>query len=328
MSWGPIRPARIDFSDPAAPVAPDFGDVYHSRAGAWAQARHVFLGGNGLPSRWAGRERFVILETGFGLGQNFLATRSAWRADARRPARLWYLAIEKHPPRRADLARALAAAPEPRLADELVARWPPLTPDLHAIDFDAGRLRLLLAFGDIAQVLRELVAAVDAFYLDGFAPARNPAMWDARLLRSLHRLAAPGATLATWCVATAVRQALVSAGFAVEKAPGFGGKREMLAGRHAPRVAARPPPGRLPHRAGHVAVIGAGLAGAAAARAVAALGSGVTVFDRASTPAAQTSGQAGGLLHGVVHPVDGPHARWLRAGALHAGRDQIGRAHV
>jgi tRNA 5-methylaminomethyl-2-thiouridine biosynthesis bifunctional protein len=321
VSWGPITPARIDFADPAAPRAPEFGDIYHSRDGAWGQARHVFLGGNRLPARWAGRERFCILETGFGLGQNFLAARSAWLADGRRPQRLWYLAIEKHPPGRGDLARALAGTPEPRLADELIERWPPLTPDMHAIDFDAGRVRLLLAFGDIGVVLRECVAAVDAFFLDGFAPARNPSMWDERVLRGLHRLAAPGSTLATWCVASAVRQALVTAGFAVEKAPGFGTKREMLVARFAPRVLPRAPPARSAHPARRVAIVGAGLAGAAAARAIAAQGIEAIVFDRESAPAAQTSGQPGGLLHGVVHAVDGPHARWLRAAALHAARD-------
>jgi tRNA 5-methylaminomethyl-2-thiouridine biosynthesis bifunctional protein len=321
MSWGPIRPARIDFGDAAAPAAPDFGDVYHSRAGAWGQARHVFLGGNGLPGRWAGRARFVILETGFGLGNNFLATWAAWRADPRRPARLWYLSIEKHPPRREDLARALAGAPEPALAAELIQRWPPLTPDLHAIDFEAGRLRLLLAFGDVATVLRELVAAADAFYLDGFAPDRNPQMWDPRVLRGLHRLAAPQSTLATWCVAASVRHALATAGFELHRLPGFGAKREMLVGRFAPRAPARPPAGRIAAPAARVAVVGAGLAGAGAAQALAAQGLEVLVLERAAGAAAQTSGQPGGLLHGVVHPDDGPHARWLRAGALHAARD-------
>ena len=116
MSWGPLQPARIDFSDARAPRAPDFGDVYHPRSGALAQARQVFLGGNGLPGRWAGRPRFVVLEAGFGLGHNFLATRDAWLNDARRCGTLWYVAIEKHPPLRDDLARAHAASPLPALA--------------------------------------------------------------------------------------------------------------------------------------------------------------------------------------------------------------------
>jgi tRNA 5-methylaminomethyl-2-thiouridine biosynthesis bifunctional protein len=321
VSWGPLQPARIDFSDAGAPAAPDFNDLYHTRAGALAQAQHVFLGGNGLPARWAGRPRFVILETGFGLGNNFLATRAAWQQDPQRCDRLWYLAIDKHPPRRDDLARAHAGSALPALADELVERWPPLTPDLHLIDFDGGRVRLLLALGDIAKVLPELIATVDAFYLDGFAPDRNPAMWDPWRLRQLARLAANGATLATWSVAGAVRQGLAAAGFEVAKAPGFGGKREMTVGRFRPRAPANVPPGRqAPDAVRQVAVVGAGLAGAAVAQALAARGLAVQVFERHAGCARETSGNAGGLFHGVLHAHDGPHARWLRAAALHTER--------
>ena len=246
MNWGPLQPARIDFDDAAAPVAPDFGDVYHARAGADAQALHVFLGGNGLPGRWAGRGRFVVLETGFGLGGNFLATWAAWQQDAQRCDRLWYVAVEKHPPRRDDLVRAHAASPHPALADALLQAWPPLTPDMHLLDFDGGRVRLLLAFGDIARVLPELVLQADAFYLDGFTPARNPAMWDARLLRTLARLAAPGATAATWSVAGVLRQGLSEAGFTVQKAPGHGGKRQMTVARFTPHFTPPPSPQSRP----------------------------------------------------------------------------------
>ncbi|MDT7836721.1 FAD-dependent 5-carboxymethylaminomethyl-2-thiouridine(34) oxidoreductase MnmC [Aquabacterium sp. OR-4] len=343
---------RIVFSDPAAPAAPDFGDVYHARQGALVQARHVFLAGNGLlapgcdgqapPGRWAGRPRFTVLETGFGLGHNFLATWAAWRADAQRPRELLFVSLDKHPPRRDDLARALAQhqadAEIAPLAQALLAHWPPLTPDLHLIDLPAlpdptaargaaaaslGRVRLLLALGDIAQVLPELVLQADAIYLDGFAPSRNPAMWDPRQLQRLARLAAPGATLATWSVASTVREALAAAGFQMRKLPGLPGKREMSVGQFMPRVHPPPPPGR-PHLAARpprrVAVIGAGLAGAAVARALAAQGCAVQVIERRDAPAMETSGNAGGLFHGIVHAQDGPHARWLRAGALHMQR--------
>jgi tRNA 5-methylaminomethyl-2-thiouridine biosynthesis bifunctional protein len=321
MNWGPLQAARIDFGNDEAPAAPEFGDVYHARAGALAQAQHVFLGGNGLPGRWAGRPRFVVMECGFGLGNNFLATWEAWRQDAQRCHTLWYLAIEKHPPRREDLARAHAGSALPALADTLLAQWPPLTPDLHLIHFDGGRVRLLLALGDIQQVLPEWVAQVDAFYLDGFAPARNPAMWDAHRLRALPRLAAEGATVATWSVAGSVRKALRACGFAVEKVPGFGEKREMTVGRFAPRFPSNPPPGRRT-LAGvrRVAVVGAGLAGAAAARALATQGLAVQVFERRPGIAQETSGNLGGLFHAIVHRHDGPHARWLRAAAVQAER--------
>jgi tRNA 5-methylaminomethyl-2-thiouridine biosynthesis bifunctional protein len=326
MSFGAITPARIDFSDPASPSAPDFADVYHSRAGALAQARHVFLGGNDLPRRWAGRERFVVVETGFGLGNNFLATWAAWRDDPQRCDRLWFVSVEKHPPTRTDLARAHAASELPALAAELVERWPVLTPDLHLIDFDQKRVRLLLALGDVAAVLRELVVQADAFYLDGFAQAHNPAMWQERVFTSLKRLAAPDATAATWSVAHAVRRRLGEAGFEVTTAPGFGGKREMTVARFAPRHVAEAPPGRRcfdrsatgrgSSRARTVAIVGAGLAGAAAARALSGQGLQCTVIDHQARSANETSGNPGGLFHGIVNAADNPHARWLRAAAL------------
>src|SRR5262245_39486449 len=101
MKTEPIAPAQITFDD-GVPFAPAFGDVYHARAGAFEQARQVFLRGNGLPERWRGRDRFVILETGFGLGNNFLATWGAWRDDEQRPQRLVFVSIEKHPPSAGD----------------------------------------------------------------------------------------------------------------------------------------------------------------------------------------------------------------------------------
>jgi tRNA 5-methylaminomethyl-2-thiouridine biosynthesis bifunctional protein len=317
VRFGPITPARIAFGD-GPPQAPDFGDVYHARAGALAQARHVFLGGNGLPQRWQRRARFVVLETGFGLGHNFLATWDAWRADAQRCARLCYVAIDKHPPTRADLARAHAGSPLPALAQALVDAWPPLTPDLHALAFDGGRVLLRLAFGDVAAWLPQLRLDADAVYLDGFAPDRNPAMWQPRVLKALAGRVAPGATAATWSVAREVRDGLASAGFVVERAPGLAGKREMSVAQFRPAYTPRRrwPPARV--APAHALVVGAGLAGAAAAQALAAAGWPCTVYEAAPAPALAASGNAGGLFHGSVAPDDGVPARALRAAALAA----------
>lgn len=317
MRFEPITPARIAFGD-GPPQAPDFGDLYHARAGALAQARHVFLGGNALPQRWQRRARFVVLETGFGLGHNFLATWDAWRADAQRCARLWFVAIDKHPPTRADLARAHADSPLPALAQALVEAWPPLSPDLHRLAFDGGRVMLRLAFGDLSTWLAQLRLDADAVYLDGFAPDRNPAMWQARVLKALAGRVAPGATAATWSVAREVREALASAGFVVERAPGFAGKREMTLAQYRPAYTPRRrwPPGRV--APAHALVVGAGLAGAATAQALAAAGWHCTVFERAAAPALAASGNPGGLFHGSVAPDDGVPVRALRAAALAA----------
>jgi len=316
----PIVPATVDLNDPAAPRAPAFDDLYHPASGAFAQAQHVFLAGNGLPARWRGRARFTVLETGFGLGNNFLATWAAWRDDPARCERLFFVSIEKHPPRIEDLRRAHAASPVPELARELIDAWPPTTCNLHCRDFVGGRVRLLLAFGDVRAWAREIVARVDAFYLDGFAPARNAAMWDRGVFAMLARLAAPGATAATWSAAQPVRDGLRGAGFDVRAAPGQGGKRDITLARFAPRFQAPVPPGRvLPSVAPtHAIVIGGGLAGASTARALTQQGIACTVIDRHAEPAAEASGNPAGLFHGAVMGHDGPHARLLRAAALAA----------
>lgn len=316
MKTQPIRPARLHFEPDGTVRAPDFDDLYHPRIGAAEQARHVFLAGNGLPQRWAGRTRFVVLETGFGLGNNFLATWQAWRDDPARCERLFFVSIEKHPPTREDLARAHAGSPWPDLSSQLLQAWPPATANLHPLRFEGGRVRLLLAYGDIAQVLRELRLRFDALYLDGFAPAKNPAMWEPRVVQAVARRAAPGATAATWSVARGVRDALVSAGFEVHTQPGVGGKREITTARHAPRFQ---PPAVASHDApprGDAVVVGAGLAGAWVAHELASLGWNVRVLDRQPVPAGETSGNPAGLFHGTVHADDGPHARLFRAAGL------------
>ena len=135
MKTAPIVPGELRLDQPGfegLPYAPAFGDVYHPRAGAFTQARHVFLAGNGLPQRWRGRQRFVVLETGFGLGNNFLATWQAWRDDPQRPERLVFVSVEKHPLHADDLARAHAGSEVPQLAQALCTAWPPLAPDLRS----------------------------------------------------------------------------------------------------------------------------------------------------------------------------------------------------
>ncbi|HEY8710851.1 MAG TPA: tRNA (5-methylaminomethyl-2-thiouridine)(34)-methyltransferase MnmD, partial [Burkholderiaceae bacterium] len=227
MNTAPIVPATLAFNDDGVPFSPEYQDIYHPQAGALLQARHVFLGGNELPCRWQRRERFVVLEAGFGLGHNFLATWQAWRDDPQRCAQLWFISIEQHPLTHDGLTTAHRDCAMPELAVALHRAWPPLTANLHRLDFDEGRVQLLLALGDVQAWLPELVASVDAFYLDGFAPAINPRMWDERVCKALGRLAAPGATLATWSAAHAVRARLTSAGFKVRLASGTGGKRDI-----------------------------------------------------------------------------------------------------
>src|SRR5437773_5363101 len=205
----PLIPARLEFAADGTPWSEEFGDVYHSAAGGPAQARHVFLAGNRLPERWAGRERFVILETGFGFGLNFLATWQAWRRDPARCGRLHFVSLEKHPFTLSNLRVLHSRYPEfENEAAQLHACWPMLVPGAHRLELDAGRVVLTLFFSDI-KLRRDLRRAGDAIYLDGFSPARNPDMWSHALLRAVSRLAGPGATAATWSVAAPVRGARI-----------------------------------------------------------------------------------------------------------------------
>ena len=354
----PLTPARIEIDAEGVPQASDFGDRYHPREGAAAQAREVFLAGNGLPARWAARAGFTLLETGFGLGNNFLAAWQAWRDDPARPRRLHFVSIEAHPPSRADLRRCHAASPWPGLAAALIDAWPPAVDGLHPIDFEDGRVRLLLAFGDAGRIVRELDLAADALLLDGFAPDRNPAMWTRELMQGLSRCLAPGATAATWTVARSVRDALAAAGFEVERVEGHGAKRQTLRARWAPRSDRGPPPRgvdaagdaaaaaplstppapataatsastpttaaaasrRPPGAAREAIVVGAGRAGASAAFALARQDWAVRVLDRCPEPAAESSGNPGGLFHATVHADEGAHLRLHRAGALWLAR--------
>ena len=303
----PLIPARLEFAADGTPWSEEFGDVYHSAAGGPAQARHVFLAGNRLPERWAGRERFVILETGFGFGLNFLATWQAWRRDPARCGRLHFVSVEKHPFTLSNLRVLHSRYPEfEDEAAQLHACWPMLVPGAHRLELDAGRVVLTLLFSDI-KLLRELRLAADAIYLDGFSPARNPDMWSHALLRAVSRLAGPGATAATWSVAAPVRAALESAGFAVEKSAGFGSKREMLLARYIRKANSVSTPGR------NAVVIGAGLAGAAICERLCARGWQVRLMERHAIPAQEASGNHAGSFHPLVTPDDSVFARLTRA---------------
>ncbi|MBI5109681.1 MAG: bifunctional tRNA (5-methylaminomethyl-2-thiouridine)(34)-methyltransferase MnmD/FAD-dependent 5-carboxymethylaminomethyl-2-thiouridine(34) oxidoreductase MnmC [Rhodocyclales bacterium] len=313
----PIVPAELAFAGDGTPFSPRYGDVYHSSHGGLDQARHVFLAGNDLPARWTARSRFVIFETGFGLGLNFLATWQAWRQQPGAGRRLHYLAVEKHPFRRDELKQLHLRWPElAALANDLHAQWPLPLPGLHRLDF--GDVILTLCFGDAAELLPTLTLAADAIYLDGFAPDRNPELWTEQIAAQLARIAAAGATLATWSVAGEVRRRLASADFQVERRPGFGGKRDMLVG-HRPG----PPVSAGTRSSRRIAVIGAGIAGASIAHALAGRGHSVTVIDAAAGPAAGASGNHAGVFRPLPSQDDGKLARLLRAGFL-LGRRQFG----
>lgn len=308
----------------AQPYSPRYGDVYHPASGALAQAAHVFLRGNGLPERWRGRDSFTVCETGFGLGLNFLALWQAWRTDPQRSRQLHVVSLEAHPFEATQLAQWHAGLLPAELAPLSVAlreRWPWLLPGLHRLELEGGALTLTLGLGQAQVLAAELDMAVDAYFFDGFAPARNPEMWTPELIASLAAYAAPEATLATWTSAGAVRRAFAAAGFEVRKVPGFAGKREMTVGVM--------PAGRCGERAAkvlerrcspaRVAVVGGGVAGTGVAAAFARRGWESTIF---APPVALESerglGHLAAALTPVAEPADGVRSRVVRAGALRA----------
>lgn len=309
----PLEPARPAFDEHGTPCSSDYGDVYHSRAGGLDQTLHVFLRGNALPQRWQRRERFTIVETGFGLGLNFLATWAQWRRDPLRCARLHFVSVELHPCTREDLARLHRRWPElEALAHELQVHWPTLTPGFHRLHLDGGDVVLTLLFGDAATVLPQLQCRADAFSLDGFAPACNPQMWSDEVIAALSRIAAPGATLATWSVAGALRRRLADAGFACRKVSGFAGKREMLQATFGAGATAV-----VPTTARHALILGAGLAGSSVAHRLAERGWRLDVIDAADGPGRGASGNLAGVLRPLPSLDDNRLARITRAGALY-----------
>lgn len=316
--FAPLVPARLQYEGTGTPFSELYGDVYHARQGAIEQARHIFLQGNGLPERWRGRASFTVCETGFGLARNFLTLWQAWRDDPHRCARLNVLAFEAHPFAAADMAAASRELPDGlrELADQLVNAWPVLLPGVHRLEFEAGRISLTLFFGRIEQTAREAQAGADAFFLDGFAPDKNPAMWSPALFGQLVRLARPEATAATWCVNGSVRRALRDAGFIVNRAPGFRGKREMT------RAVLRPGLGwgSTAMASGPVLIIGAGPAGAGLAHALATRGHEALVADPVlvNGRGASHRGHLAAAMTPLVSGDDDQRARLSRSGVLRA----------
>ncbi|MFG6178774.1 bifunctional tRNA (5-methylaminomethyl-2-thiouridine)(34)-methyltransferase MnmD/FAD-dependent 5-carboxymethylaminomethyl-2-thiouridine(34) oxidoreductase MnmC [Halomonas sp. THAF12] len=327
-----LENARLDWRQDAngetAPHSSAFDDVYFSRHDGRAETEHVFLAANQLPERfasWRATRPFVVGETGFGTGLNMLCAWACFDAHAPAEARLHLVSTEKFPLERDDLARALSAWPD--LAERtaaLVAQWPEPVAGVHRLWLDE-RVTLDLHFGDTTERLELLDGAVDAWFLDGFAPSRNPEMWQPELFAALASRSRPGATFATFTCAGVVKRGLKAAGFAWRKVPGFGRKREMLAG----EIETPPEDGRRrtapwftppePHPARRVAVIGAGLAGASVASALARRGVAVTLIDREG-PGAGASGNAQGALYVKLAADTNRQSRTYLAGLLHARR--------
>ncbi|VVO23855.1 bifunctional tRNA (5-methylaminomethyl-2-thiouridine)(34)-methyltransferase MnmD/FAD-dependent 5-carboxymethylaminomethyl-2-thiouridine(34) oxidoreductase MnmC [Pseudomonas fluorescens] len=307
----PVLPhAQLDWDDQGLPRSRVFDDVYFSDKSGLDETRYVFLEQNHLRERFAALPvggRLVIGETGFGTGLNFLCAWQLFEQHAVAGARLHFVSVEKYPLSLPDLQRALALWPELKpFAEQLLAQYMAIHQGFQRLILDNGRVVLTLLIGDALEQLPQLDAQIDAWFLDGFAPAKNPDMWTAELFAELARLAAPGSTLSTFTSTGWVRRLLNAAGFKMKRTPGIGHKWEILRGTFlgwpehalAPAVAkpwfARPAPLTGERRA---LVIGAGLAGCATAASLAARGWHVSLLERHDALAQEASGNPQGVLY-------------------------------
>ncbi|MCJ7798214.1 MAG: tRNA (5-methylaminomethyl-2-thiouridine)(34)-methyltransferase MnmD, partial [Polaromonas sp.] len=232
-------PEQIDWLEDGttggSPYSPRFGDRYRSELGGLSQAREVFLKACGLPHAWAGQPQWCVLETGFGLGLNFLVTWAAWKADPLRPRLLHFVSTEAFPASAEDVLRSAQTHPDLLpLAQELQRQFWGLLPGVHRLVFEGGQVLLTLCIGDAKAMLREQAFEADSVYLDGFSPERNPGIWDVRTFKAVARCCRPGTRVATWTVARSVRDALAQCGFVMQKTPGTPPKRDNLQGEYRP----------------------------------------------------------------------------------------------
>ncbi|WIH23949.1 bifunctional tRNA (5-methylaminomethyl-2-thiouridine)(34)-methyltransferase MnmD/FAD-dependent 5-carboxymethylaminomethyl-2-thiouridine(34) oxidoreductase MnmC [Photobacterium damselae] len=318
-----IENAVLDWNELGTPVSNDFDDVYFSNANGLEETRYVFLQQNGLPDRWNdfSRRRFVVAETGFGTGLNFLALWQQFKAfRAENPdatvKELHFISFEKFPVTLDDLKKAHLSWPElSDLAQQLHAHYPPAVADCHRIILEDGLITLDLWFGDIQDCMPQVWTGdegiVDAWFLDGFAPSKNLAMWNLDVYKGMRNLARSGCTLATFTAAGFVRRELIEAGFEMKKAKGFGHKREMLTGtigeRSAPsntkpwyHISARAE-NDTAQALNDIAIIGGGVASAATALSLVRRGQTVTLYCKDEKPAQGASGNKQGAVYPLLN---------------------------
>lgn len=314
---------EIDWREDGTPAAKAFGDVYFSAADGLAETRAVFLKGCGLPEAWRRRRQFTVAETGFGTGLNFLALWQLWRQHRPHPlARLTFISFEAFPLKTEDAARALGSWPElAPLAGQLIARWPGPVKGVRHLVFDKDGIDLILHLGDIAETLPASRFHADAWFLDGFSPAKNEGMWAGGIYPLIAARSWPGAQAGTFTVAGDVRRGLAAAGFEVQKAEGHGRKRERLEAHKPGARLERAPPQR-------VAILGAGIAGAAIAARLVAVGIKPVVFDPAPEAASGASGNPLALMMPRLDAGETAEARllidaYLAARDFYRGREGV-----
>lgn len=322
MSHSSIEHAKISWNDAGTPVSNQFDDVYFSNVNGLEETRYVFLQQNQLPERWHqhSENRFVIAETGFGTGLNFLATWQAFTQHLMKNPNattqyLHFISFEKFPVTPSDLTKAHAAWPELEdFATQLRENYPIATPGCHRLILAQGRVTLDLWFGDIHDNLPQVwvneIGIVDTWYLDGFAPSKNPDMWNQNLFDGMATLAKKDCHLATFTAAGFVRRGLIDAGFNIQKVKGFGSKREMLSGtltERTEKLIARSSNHQMPwfyrepaEQTDDIALIGGGIASACLVMSLIQRGKNVTLYCEDAQPAQGASGNRQGAVYPLL----------------------------
>ncbi|MCH2208836.1 MAG: bifunctional tRNA (5-methylaminomethyl-2-thiouridine)(34)-methyltransferase MnmD/FAD-dependent 5-carboxymethylaminomethyl-2-thiouridine(34) oxidoreductase MnmC [Lentisphaerales bacterium] len=281
-----------------------YGDIYYHDGQGLAETEYVFLAANKVQEKLQ-KAPLVIGELGFGTGLNFLTTWKAWKEQAG-AKRFTFISCEKHPLDLEHFEKAHAAFPElAEFSSQLRAKLPPITSGFHFLEFENGQVSLLLMYGDAVDVYKQFEGKIDCWYLDGFAPSRNPEMWSEALFLQMARHSHENTSLATFTAAGFVRRGLESVGFSVERIKGFGNKKHMTVGTFTGHVIGSPvlppwfqnPPRKKIQTA---AVIGAGIAGLNTAYFLARSGIDVTVYDKNSKVASEASGNRWGMMYPLI----------------------------
>lgn len=228
-----ILPSHIEWTSNGTPMSRLFNDVYFSTHDGLAESNYVFLSGNNLPTRFKQCKEFYITELGFGTGLNFLACWQLWHRIAKKNAILHYYAIDRYPLTSQDMKKALAVWPTlTPFAEKLLNKYPNTEEGEHTIIFDNGRVKLHLIWEDASKGILGIGKEhlVDAWFLDGFTPSKNPEMWRDDIFINMGKKTVQGGSFATFTAAGNVKRGLNHAGFQIEKKPGFGMKREMMCG--------------------------------------------------------------------------------------------------
>ena len=297
--------AQIDWDEHGRPHSRQYDDIYFSKDQSLEETRHVFIEQNQLRQRLSGLAAdacMVIGETGFGTGLNFFCAWQLFEELAPATARLHFVSVEKYPLSREDLHRALQLWPElASFTSQLLEQYVAVHPGFQQFSLAQGRVTLTLMIGDVLERLPQLDARIDAWFLDGFAPAKNPDMWTPELFAQIARLSGPGTTLGTFTSTGWVRRSLMAAGFVMRRVPGIGKKWEVMGGQFQGEPSERAAPwyARPPALQGarEALVIGAGLAGCATAQSLAARGWQVKVLERHDAAAQEASGNPQGVLY-------------------------------